>query len=394
MIDYDKIVSETVAAIKPSGIRKFFDLTSMMTDVISLGIGEPDFPTPDFIREIGARSILEGRTKYTMNIGMVEIRAEISRYVSRKYNLNYDAEDNIVLTIGGSEAVDLSLRTLLSPGDEVIIPLPGYVCYEPLTRVAGGVPVFINTKAEEGFKLKPEALKAAITDRTKAILFAYPTNPTGAVMEREDYEALVPVLKDKNIILISDEIYAELTFTGKRHFSPAAIPELYERTITINGFSKAFSMTGWRLGYACAPKPIMAAMKKLHQFAVMSASTTAQIAGIAALRDADEAVEMMRLEYDKRRRILIDGFARLGLECAEPLGAFYAFPSIKSTGLSSEEFCERLLTEKRVAVIPGNAFGDAGEGFVRVSYCYSVEHIEEALRRIGEFLDELKSENK
>ena len=250
MIDYDKIVSETVAAIKPSGIRKFFDLTSMMTDVISLGIGEPDFPTPDFIREIGARSILEGRTKYTMNIGMVEIRAEISRYVSRKYNLNYDAEDNIVLTIGGSEAVDLSLRTLLSPGDEVIIPLPGYVCYEPLTRVAGGVPVFINTKAEEGFKLKPEALKAAITDRTKAILFAYPTNPTGAVMEREDYEALVPVLKDKNIILISDEIYAELTFTGKRHLSPAAIPELYERTITINGFSKAFSMTGWRLGYA------------------------------------------------------------------------------------------------------------------------------------------------
>lgn len=390
MIDYDKIVSETVAAIKPSGIRKFFDLTSMMTDVISLGIGEPDFPTPDFIREIGARSILEGRTKYTMNIGMVEIRAEISRYVSRKYNLNYDAEDNIVLTIGGSEAVDLSLRTLLSPGDEVIIPLPGYVCYEPLTRVAGGVPVFINTKAEEGFKLKPEALAAAITDKTKAILFAYPTNPTGAVMEREDYEALVPVLKDKNIILISDEIYAELTFTGKRHFSPAAIPELYERTITINGFSKAFSMTGWRLGYACAPKPIMAAMKKLHQFAVMSASTTAQIAGIAALRDADEAVEMMRLEYDKRRKILIDGFRRLGLDCAEPLGAFYAFPSIKSTGLSSEEFCERLLNEKRVAVIPGNAFGDAGEGFVRVSYCYSVEHIEEALSRIGEFLEELK----
>ena len=392
MIDYSKIISETVASIKPSGIRKFFDLASSMRDVISLGIGEPDFPTPDFIRKAAAKSIAEGRTQYTMNIGMREIREEISRYVSRKYNLDYDSEDNILLTVGASEAVDISLRALLSPGDEVIIPIPGYVSYEPLTRAAGGVPVFIDMKAEEGFRLKPEALALAITDKTKAILFSYPTNPTGAVMEREDYEALVPVIKDKDIILISDEIYAELTFTGKRHFSPAAIPLLRERTITINGFSKAFSMTGWRLGYACAPKPIMTAMKKLHQFVVMSASTTAQIAGIVALRNADEAVEMMRLEYDKRRKILIEGFKRLGLECVEPRGAFYAFPSIKSTGLSSEEFCEELLAKKRVAVIPGCAFGDAGEGYVRVSYCYSTPHIEQALRRIGEFLEELRGE--
>ena len=392
MIDYSKVVSGVAKEIKPSGIRKFFDLTSTMKDVISLGIGEPDFPTPDFIREEGIRSIEAGRTKYTMNIGMIELREEIARYVKRKYNASYDAEKNILVTVGGSEAVDMSLRAILSPGDEVIIPTPGYVCYEPLTRMAGGTPVFIETKAEEGFKLKPEALKAAITERTKAVLFAYPTTPTGAIMEREDYEALVPVLKDTNIILISDEIYAELTFSGRRHVSPADVDGLYERTILINGFSKAFSMTGWRLGYACAPEPIMALMKKIHQFAVMSASTTSQIAGIAALRDGDEETERMRLEYDKRRRLLLEGFKRLGLECAEPLGAFYSFPSIKSTGLSSDEFCERLLRSKRVAVIPGNAFGAAGEGFVRVSYCYSVEHIEEALRRIGEFIEEIKAE--
>ncbi len=394
MVDYSKVVSEVVTEIKPSGIRKFFDLTSTMKDVISLGIGEPDFQTPDFIREVGIESIREGRTKYTMNIGMLELREEIARYVKRKYDAEYDADKNILVTIGGSEAVDMSLRALITPGDEIIIPMPGYVCYEPLTRVAGGVPVFITTKAEDGFKLKPETLRAAITERTKAVLFAYPTNPTGAVMEREDYEALVPVLKDTNIILISDEIYGELTFTGKRHVSPASIEGLYERTILINGFSKAFSMTGWRLGYACAPEPIMAQMKKVHQFAVMSASTTAQIAGIAALRDADEDVERMRLEYDKRRHILLEGFRDMGLECAEPLGAFYSFPSIKSTGLSSEEFCERLLREKRVAVIPGNAFGDAGEGYVRVSYCYSVEHITEALRRMKEFVEEVRAEKK
>lgn len=392
MIDYTKVTSPTVREIKPSGIRKFFDLTSTMTDVISLGIGEPDFPTPDFIREIGARSIEDGRTKYTMNIGNLELREEICRYVERKYAASYDADKNVLVTVGGSEAVDMSLRALLSPGDEVIIPLPGYVCYEPLTRVAGGVPVFINTRAEDGFKLRADDLKAAITERTKAVLFSYPTNPTGAIMEKEDYEALVPVLRDTNIILISDEIYAELTFTGRRHCSPASIPGLKERTILINGFSKAFSMTGWRLGYACAPEPIMQCMKKLHQFAVMSASTTSQIAGVAALRDGDEDAERMRLEYDKRRRIIVDGFNRLGLTCTEPLGAFYSFPSIKSTGLSSEEFCEQLLLKKRVAVIPGCAFGEAGEGFVRASYCYSIEHIEEALSRIGEFLEELKAE--
>lgn len=392
MIDYSKVVSQVATAIKPSGIRKFFDLTSTMKDVISLGVGEPDFMTPDFIREIGAKSIIEGKTKYTMNIGNKDLRDEVCRYMDRKYGLSYDADTNVLITVGGSEAVDMSLRALITPGDEIIIPTPGYVCYEPLTRIAGGTPVFITTKAEEGFKIKPDALRAAITDKTKAILFSYPTNPTGGVMEREDYEALVPVLKDTNIVLISDEIYAELTFTGKRHVSPAAIEELYERTIVINGFSKAFSMTGWRLGYACAPEPIMTQIKKIHQYAVMSASTTAQIAGLAALRDADEDTERMRLEYDRRRKLLLDGYKKLGLECEEPLGTFYSFPSIKSTGLTSQEFCERLLESKRVAVIPGDAFGDAGEGYIRVSYCYSYEHIEEALRRIGEFLEELRAE--
>ena len=394
MINYDKVVSEVVTALKPSGIRKFFDLTSQMTDVISLGIGEPDFMTPDFIREIGARSIDEGKTKYTMNIGNKDIREEVCRYVERKYNAKYDADKNVLITVGGSEAVDMTLRALITPGDEIIIPQPGYVCYEPLTRTAGGVPVFVNTRAEDGFKLKPDVLKAAITDKTKAVLFSYPTNPTGGIMTREDYEALIPVLEDTNIILISDEIYAELTFGGYKHVSPASIDGLYERTVLINGFSKAFSMTGWRLGYACAPEPIMAQMKKIHQYAVMSASTTAQIAGLAALRDGDEATEMMRLEYDRRRKFLLDGYKKLGLECAEPLGTFYSFPSIKSTGLSSQEFCERLLEAKRVAVIPGDAFGEAGEGHVRVSYCYSLEHIAEALRRIGEFLEELKAEKK
>ena len=394
MIDYAKVVSSVAAAIKPSGIRKFFDLTSTMSDVISLGIGEPDFMTPDFIREIGARSIEEGRTKYTMNIGNKDLREEVCRYVERKYDARYNADTDVLITVGGSEAVDMSLRAIITPGDEIIIPQPGYVCYEPLTSIAGGVPVFLDTKAEEGFKLKPEALRAAITEKTKAILFAYPTNPTGAIMEREDYEALVPVLKDTNIILISDEIYAELTFGGHKHVSPASVEGLYERTILINGFSKAFSMTGWRLGYACAPEPIMTEMKKIHQFAVMSASTTAQIAGLAALRDGDEATEKMKEEYDRRRKFLLEGYKKIGLECAEPLGAFYSFPSIKSTGLSSQEFCERLLEEKRVAVIPGDAFGEAGEGFIRVSYCYSLEHIAEALRRMGEFIEELKAEKK
>ncbi len=394
MIDYEKVLNPTAVAIKPSGIRRYFDITSKMTDVISLGVGEPDFPTPDKIRAAGARAIEEGRTKYTANIGLIELRSEVSRYVERKYVAKYDAEDEVLITVGGSEAIDMSLRAILKPGDEVIIPQPGYVCYEPLTSMAGGVPVLVNTSAENGFRLTPDELRAAITPRTRAILCAYPTNPTGAIMQRSDWEALVPVLRDTNIILISDEIYAELTFTKARHVSPASIDGLYDRTILINGFSKAFSMTGWRLGYACAPKPIMQVMKKIHQFAVMSASTISQHAGIVALRECDEECEAMRLEYDKRRKFLLDGYKRLGLECAEPLGAFYSFPSIRSTGLTSDEFCERLLYEKKVAVIPGNAFGDAGEGHVRISYCYSIEHIAEALERIGEFIKEIKSERK
>ncbi len=394
MINYDKVLNPTAVAIKPSGIRRYFDITSKMTDVISLGVGEPDFPTPDKIRAAGIRAIEEGKTKYTANIGLLELREEVARYVRRKYSASYDAEGEILITVGGSEAIDMSLRAILEPGDEVIIPQPGYVCYEPLTRMAGGVPVLVNTKAENGFRLMPDELRAAITPRTKAVLFAYPTNPTGAIMRKEDLEALVPVLEDTNIILISDEIYAELTFGGVKHTSPASIEGLYERTILINGFSKAFSMTGWRLGYACAPQPIMMQMKKVHQFAVMSAATVSQHAGIVALRECDEECEAMRLEYDKRRKFLLEGYKKLGLDCAEPLGAFYSFPSIKSTGLSSDEFCERLLAAKKVAVIPGNAFGEAGEGHVRVSYCYSIEHIAEALKRIGEFIEELKTEEK
>ncbi len=394
MIDYTKVVSETVRNIKPSGIRRYFDMTATMKDVISLGVGEPDFPTPTKIREAAIQSLRDGKTKYTANIGLYELRLEISRYVERKYGAVYSPDTDILITVGGSEAIDMALRALLEPGDEVIIPTPSYVCYEPLTRVAGGVPVFIETHAEDGFKLRPDALRAAITERTKAILFAYPTNPTGAIMEKEDYEAIAEVLRDTDIMIISDEIYAELTFAEHRHVSPASLPSLYERTILINGFSKAFSMTGWRLGYACAPATVMQAMKKVHQFAVMSASTTSQHAGIVALRDCDAEVEEMRLEYNRRRKYLVGRLNEMGLTCPEPLGAFYSFPSIKSTGLSSEEFCSRLLTAKRVAVIPGSAFTDAGEGFVRISYCYSMEHIKLALDRIEEFLAELKGEGK
>ena len=389
MIDYSKVLNKTVTDIKPSGIRKFFDIATTMDDVISLGVGEPDFQTPWQIRKAGINSLQGGKTKYTSNQGLKKLTEEISVYMKRKFSLEYNPSDEILVTVGGSEAIDNCIRAIVSVGDEVIIPQPSFVCYEPITRLAGGVPVIINTKAENDFKVTPEELKAAITDRTKLLVLPYPCNPTGAIMEREDLEKLAEILKDTNIIVLSDEIYAELTFNGKPHASPATVDGMWERTVTINGFSKAFSMTGWRLGFACGPKEIMGQILKIHQYAIMCAPTTSQYAAIEALKNCDEDVAHMLKEYDMRRRLMVSGFNKIGLTCREPKGAFYAFPSIKSTGMTSGEFCEKLLFAKGVAVVPGNAFGDSGEGFVRASYCYSVEHINEAIRRIEEFLNEL-----
>lgn len=389
MIDYSSVLNKDVVNIKPSGIRKFFDIAATMEDVISLGVGEPDFQTPWQIRKAGIESLERGKTRYSANSGMEALREEISRYLDRKYNTKYDAKKEILVTVGGSEAIDAAIRALVETGDEVIIPQPSYVCYEPITILAGGKPVIIETKAEDNFKLTPKALKNAITPKTKVLILPYPCNPTGAVMEREDLKAIAEILRGTNIIVLSDEIYSELTFTGNPHVSIASLDGMWERTVTINGFSKAFSMTGWRLGFACGPSEIIKQITKIHQFAIMCAPTTSQYAAIEALKNCDEQVLSMQKEYNRRRRLMTDGFNKIGLTCYEPKGAFYTFPSIKSTGLSSEEFCERLLEAKHVAVVPGTAFGDSGEGFIRASYCYSVEHILEALRRIGEFVKEL-----
>ena len=392
MIDYSKILNPAVTEIKPSGIRKFFDIAATMDDVISLGVGEPDFQTPWQIRKAGINSLERGRTKYSANRGTIELRKEISRYLNRKYGLSYAPETEILVTVGGSEAIDGAIRAIVSPGDEVIIPQPSYVCYEPITMLTGGVPVIIETKAENDFKVTPEELKNAITDKTNLLILPYPCNPTGAVMEKEDIEALADILKNTNIAVISDEIYSELTYGESAHVSPATVEGMRERTITVNGFSKAYSMTGWRLGYACGPQELMKEITKIHQYAIMCAPTTSQYAAVEALKNGDESIENMREEYDRRRRLIVTGFNKLGLTCREPKGAFYAFPCIKSTGLTSEEFCERLLQEKKVAVVPGTAFGKGGEGFVRASYCYSADHIKKALVRIGEFIEELNKE--
>lgn len=390
MIDYSKILSDTVQNIKPSGIRKFFDIAATMDDVISLGVGEPDFQTPWTVRKAGIASLEKGKTKYTSNSGLEKLRQEISNYINRKCNVNYDPLHEILISVGGSEAIDATLRAIITSGDEVIIPQPSYVCYEPIVELCGGKPVIIETLAENDFKVTPEQLKSAISDKTKALIMPYPCNPTGAIMERNDLEALADILRDTNILVISDEIYSELTFSGKPHVSIASIEGMRERTVLINGFSKTFSMTGWRLGYACGPAEIIAQVTKIHQFVIMCAPTTAQYAAIEALRNCDDAVENMKTEYNHRRRIMVDGFNKVGLTCREPKGAFYAFPCIKSTGLSSDEFCEQLLAKKHVAVVPGTAFGKGGEGFVRASYCYSTEHIIEALKRIEEFVKEIK----
>lgn len=388
-MDYQKLLSPTVVGIKPSGIRKFFDIAGTMDDVISLGVGEPDFPTPWEIRKAGILSLESGKTRYTSNRGLENLRAEIGRYVERKYDVSYDPKSEILVTVGGSEAIDACIRAIASPGDEIIIPQPSYVCYEPIAALCGCKPVIIETKAENAFKITPEELKSAITPRTKALILPYPCNPTGAIMERADLEAITAVLRDTNILVISDEIYAELTFGEASHVSIASIDGMRERTVLIKGFSKTFSMTGWRLGYACGPAPIMEQITKIHQYAIMCAPTTSQYAAIEALRNGDDAVAAMLEEYDMRRRLIVNGFNKLGLSCREPKGAFYAFPCIRSTGMTSEEFCEKLLYSEKVAVVPGTAFGESGEGFIRASYCYSTEHILEALSRIERFLKSL-----
>lgn len=388
-MDYNSILNPTVVGIKPSGIRKFFDIAEEMEDVISLGVGEPDFLTPFHIRRAGIESLEEGKTRYTSNWGLKELRNEIAKYMERKYQLTYDPADEILVTVGGSEAIDGAVRALVQPGDEVLIVQPSFVCYEPITRLAGGVPVILETRAEDDFRLTPEALAAKITPKTKALILPFPCNPTGAVMRRQHLEAIAQVLRGTDIMVISDEIYAELTYGDVRHVSIASIEGMQERTIVIGGFSKTYSMTGWRLGYACGPAPILQQMTKIHQFAIMSAPTTSQYAAIEALRNGDGDIRKMAEEYDMRRRYIVDGFNKLGLSCFEPEGAFYCFPCIKSTGLSSEAFCEKLLYDERVAIVPGNAFGDSGEGFVRVSYCYSLKHLQQALGRIARFLEKL-----
>lgn len=386
MIDYDKVLTRTVREVRPSGIRRFFDLAGSMEGVISLGVGEPDFHTPWQIRAAGIRSLEQGQTRYTANRGTLPLRQEISRYLARKYDLSYRPEDEILVTVGGSEAIDMTLRTVLEPGDEVILPQPSYVCYEPLTRLCGGVPVILNTRAENDFRVTAAELSALLTDRTKVLILPYPCNPTGAILRREDIAAIEEVLRGTNVLVLSDEIYAELTYGDVCHTAVASVPGMKERTVTINGFSKAFSMTGWRLGYACAPAPLLSQITKIHQYAIMCAPTTSQAAAVEALRSCDAEVARMREEYDDRRHFITAGFRRIGLPCREPMGAFYVFPDIRGTGMTSEEFCEKLLAEEKVAVVPGTAFGESGEGFVRVSYCYSLEHIREALRRIGVFL--------
>lgn len=385
-MDYGKLLSPTVVDIKPSGIRKFFDIANTMEGVISLGVGEPDFPTPWEIRKAGILSLESGKTRYTSNSGLEQLRAEVCAYVERKYQVSYEPQTDVLITVGGSEAIDACIRAIACPGDEIIIPQPSYVCYEPIARLCGCVPVIVETRAEHDFKLTADELRAAITPRTKALVLPYPCNPTGAIMERADLEAIAEVLRGTNIFVISDEIYAELTFGEHRHVSVASIDGMRERTVLVNGFSKTFSMTGWRLGYACGPSPVIKQVTKIHQFAIMCAPTTSQYAAIEALRNGDDAVETMREEYDMRRRLMVSGFNRLGLTCREPLGAFYAFPCITSTGLSSDEFCEKLLYSERVALVPGTAFGRGGDGFVRASYCYSTDHILEALHRIEHFL--------
>lgn len=387
-MDYAKLMNKTVQELKPSGIRRFFDIAAEMENVISLTIGEPDFSTPWHIRQAGIKTLEDGKTWYSANAGMIRLREAIAAYCERHFSLSYDPKDEIIVTVGGSEAIDLSLRVLLQAGDEVLVPEPSFVCYAPLATLTGATAVPVVTTEKDSFRLTADALRAAITPRTKALIFPFPNNPTGGVMRREDLEAVAAVLRDTDIVVISDEIYGELTYGDTPHVSIAAIDGMKERTVRISGFSKAFAMTGWRLGYVCGPQPIMKQMLKLHQYALMCAPTTAQYAAIEAMENGDEDVVTMRNEYDMRRRYILQRLRDMGLPCFEPEGAFYVFPCIAGTGMTSEEFCTRLLKEKHVAVIPGTAFGNCGEGFVRISYCYSLKHITTAMDTMQAFLAE------
>lgn len=389
-MDYDKIIPDKIKSIQPSGIRKFFDIAQQVEGVISLSVGEPDFKTPWAVRKEAIRVLEKGKTAYTANSGLAELRRVISEYLLTTINTQYNPDNEIIVTVGGSEAIDMSLRALVAVGDEVLVPEPSFVCYSPIVSMCGGVPVPIVTRREDNFRLTAEALREKITPKTKALVLPFPNNPTGAVMRREHLEAIAEVIKDTDIIVLSDEIYSEMTYGGEKHVSFAQLPGMRERTIVINGFSKAYAMTGWRLGYAAGPQPIMKQMLKLHQYCIMSSPTVSQYAAITAMTKCREEVDKMVEEYDMRRRLLVKGFNDMGLDCFEPQGAFYVFPCIKSTGMTSAEFCERLIYDKRVAVVPGDAFGKSGEGFVRVSYAYSVQHLTTALGRIREFLEEIK----
>ena len=393
MINYDEFLNPKVVEVKPSGIRKFFSIDEEMDDVISLGVGEPDFLTPWHIRQKGIASLERGSTRYTANAGLLRLREEISVFFERKYGVKYDPKTEIMVTVGGSEGIDMCIRALVSPGDEVLIVEPCFVCYKPIVETIGGKAVSVVTKNENNFRLTAEDLEAAITDKTKLLILPFPNNPTGAVMRKDDLIAISKVIKKHNLFVLSDEIYSELTYGDQKHVSIASIADMRERTVVINGFSKTYAMTGWRLGYAVGPQPVISQMTKLHQFAIMSAPTNSQYAAIEALKNGDEDIEKMLADYDMRRRYAVNAFREIGLDCFEPEGAFYLFPCIKSTGLSSEEFCEKLIMTKKVAVVPGNAFGDCGEGFIRASYCYSIDNIREAINRIGEFVKEI-GENK
>ena len=386
MIDYQSVLNQEIRRLKPSGIRRFFDIANEMEDVISLSIGEPDFSTPWHVRQEGIRTLENGKTWYSPNRGFLELREEISRWFERRYRLSYDPKSQVLVTVGGSEAIDLCVRTLINPGEEVLIPEPSFVCYVPMTQMAGGVPVIIETQAKDDFRLTAEELRAKITPKTKLLILPFPNNPTGAVMRRRHLEEIAQVVREHNLLVLSDEIYSELTYGETAHVSFAQIEGMAERTVVVNGFSKAYAMTGWRLGYALGPKEIVSQMTKLHQYAIMSAPTMAQYAAVEAMKNGDEDIAYMREQYDMRRRLIVDSLNGMGLSCFEPEGAFYVFPCIKSTGLSSEQFCQQLIHAERVAVVPGNAFGDCGEGYVRVAYSNSIKNIDEALKRIERFV--------
>lgn len=386
----ENMIKDNVKNMPPSGIRKYFDIVNEMEGVISLGVGEPDFVTPWNVREAGIYSIEQGHTHYSSNAGFIELRNEICKYLKRRFDLVYNPDDEVIVTVGGSEGIDISLRALVGPGDEVIVPEPSFVAYKGCTAFTGATAKVLELKESDEFKLMPEDLEKAITPKTKVVIIPFPNNPTGAIMTREELQGIVNVLKDKDVIIISDEIYSELCY-GEKHVSIASFPEVKDKTLVINGFSKSYAMTGWRLGYLCGHKALISQMKKIHQYAIMCSPTTAQFAAVEALKKGDDSVEEMRKEYNRRRRVLVDGFRKMGLDCFEPLGAFYVFPNIQSLGMSSDEFCEKLLRQEKVLVVPGNAFGDCGEGFIRACYASSMENIMEALKRIERFIKTIKN---